>query len=86
MYIWASMTKVLSKLSIIVIQVHGKQHKELFITICWFHWDNLIGSSGEKLKVKSAFIEKIRLVIQVYGKLQLHEELFISKCSFHWDN
>ena len=39
-----------------------------------------IGSSVKfvikKLKVKNAFIEKIRLVIQVHGKL--HEELFIT--------
>ena len=47
-----------------------------------------IGKNGEfvfkKLKVKNAFIEKIRLVTQVHGRL--HDELFISICSLNSGN
>ena len=48
--------------------------------LLYAHFTETIRSSGEfvikKLKVKKAFIEKIRLVIQVHG--QLHEKLFIT--------
>ena len=56
--------------------------------LLYAYFTETIGSSGKfvikKLKVKNALIEKIRLVIQVHGKL--HEELFISICSIHFDN